>query len=141
MSVEFKALSRDLYTLWICYREGISVPSFIIVGYMWQVLMRRDLFNPSPHLWAAPKRPILNRVNINHRCLRKLAIKKIMYKRDCCKVYCFSCSFLTWNTFMLRCKQLILLEKRFLNSPIFLNYLFRLTAFTLIMWFLMIDNK
>ena len=36
------------------------MPSFFIVGYVWQVLGRRDLFVPHP--WAAPKRPMLNRV-------------------------------------------------------------------------------
>ena len=37
------------------------MPSFIIVEYMWPILRRRDYFC-SIHLWAAPKRPILNKV-------------------------------------------------------------------------------
>ena len=37
--------------LWVRYN------CFIIVGYVWQILWRG-----SPHPWAAPKKPILNRV-------------------------------------------------------------------------------
>ena len=42
--------------------SGISVPSFIIVWYMQHILGREGLFGPPPHPWAAPKKPILNRV-------------------------------------------------------------------------------
>ena len=35
------------------------MPSFIIVGYAWQIL-GRGVFLP-PHPWAVPKRPILNK--------------------------------------------------------------------------------
>ena len=40
------------------------MPSFIIVGYVWQILGTEGLFAPH-HLdpWAASKQPILNRVN------------------------------------------------------------------------------
>ena len=47
------------------------MPSFIILGYVLQILGRRDLFvylsppPPSPtHLCVAPKNPILNRVKL-----------------------------------------------------------------------------
>ena len=36
------------------------MPSFIILGYVWQILGRKGLF--APHPWAALKSPILNRV-------------------------------------------------------------------------------
>ena len=39
---------------------GITVPSFIIVGYIWQILGRGSLF--ALHLWKILKRSILNRV-------------------------------------------------------------------------------
>ena len=38
------------------------MPSFIIVGYEWQILGKRGLFAPLPPLWAALRKPILNRV-------------------------------------------------------------------------------
>ena len=42
----------------------MNVPSFIIAGYVWQILGGGG-FLPSPsHPWAAPKMPILNRVRI-----------------------------------------------------------------------------
>ena len=44
------------------------MPKFIIVGYVWQIL-GRGAFLPPTHLWAAPKKPILNRVNhSSHSC-------------------------------------------------------------------------
>ena len=47
------------------------MPSFIIVGYVWQIL-GRDLFDhiPTPHLWAAPKCPSLNRVKSCKRVMQ-----------------------------------------------------------------------
>ena len=45
----------------------LKLPSFIIVRYVWQIIgrRRRGLFGaPLPRQpWAAPKRPVLNRVN------------------------------------------------------------------------------
>ena len=44
------------------------MPSFIIVGYVWQILGREGFFAPppsSPHPWAAPKLSIRNRVKVN----------------------------------------------------------------------------
>ena len=38
------------------------MPSFIIEGYVWQILGRGEGPFCPPHLWAAPKNPILNRV-------------------------------------------------------------------------------
>ena len=40
----------------------MTVPSFIIVGFVWQILGRGP-FCPTPHPWAVPKRTVLNRVN------------------------------------------------------------------------------
>ena len=39
----------------------MTVPSFIIVGYVWQILGRMGV-GPFAHPLAAQKRPILNRV-------------------------------------------------------------------------------
>ena len=41
-----RGVSRDSYILWIFFRYSISVPSFIIVGYVWQILRRGALFGP-----------------------------------------------------------------------------------------------
>ena len=58
-------VSHDLHIFWIFHRYGITVSSFIIVGYAWQV-SGRGTFPPSrptlPDLWAVPKKPMLNRV-------------------------------------------------------------------------------
>ena len=38
---------RDLYMFWIFVKQVITVLSFIIVGYVWQILGRRgDIFAP-----------------------------------------------------------------------------------------------
>ena len=46
-----------------CFK--LTVPSFINVGYVWQILERDGLFAPTlPDPWVAPRKPILNRVKI-----------------------------------------------------------------------------
>ena len=55
--------SQECVTWCIYFLEGISVPSFIIVGYMWQIFGRRVFL--SFHSWAARKRPILDGIKIN----------------------------------------------------------------------------
>ena len=55
-------VSHDSYIFLIFFRQGLTVPSFIIVGYVWQILGRGPFC--SPHLWAALKKRILNRVKI-----------------------------------------------------------------------------
>ena len=50
-----RGVSHDSYIFWIFFGEGINVPSFIIVGYVRQIL-GRVAFLP-PHPWAAPKSP------------------------------------------------------------------------------------
>ena len=37
------------------------MPSFTIVGYVWKILGRGGFLSP-PYPWAAPKKPILNKV-------------------------------------------------------------------------------
>ena len=37
---------RDSYIFWIFFRQGVTVPSFIIVGYMWQILERGPFWPP-----------------------------------------------------------------------------------------------
>ena len=39
-----RGVLRDWYIFWIFFRQGKSVPSSIIVGYVWQILGRRGLF-------------------------------------------------------------------------------------------------
>ena len=57
-------VSRDSYSFLIFLRSCMTVPSFIIVGYVWQILRTGAFCPPLPvYPWAAPKKPILNRVN------------------------------------------------------------------------------
>ena len=42
------------------YLGKLTVPSFMIAGYVWQIVRREILF--APHPWAAPKKPLLKRV-------------------------------------------------------------------------------
>ena len=59
----WRGVSRGSCIFWIFHRYRITVPSFIIAGYVWQILGRRYLFAPyTPYRWADPKKPILNRV-------------------------------------------------------------------------------
>ena len=60
-------VSRVSYIFWILFGLGITVPSFIIVRYVWRIL-GRGAFCPPPHPWAAPKRPILNRAKMYLFC-------------------------------------------------------------------------
>ena len=57
-----RGTSRDSYSFWNFFRQGVTVPSFIIVGYVWQILERGGLFALPPHPWLARKKSILNRV-------------------------------------------------------------------------------
>ena len=47
--------SRDSYIFCIFLRQSITLPSFIIVAYVWQILERGPSW--TSHLLAAPKRP------------------------------------------------------------------------------------
>ena len=73
------------------------MPSFIIAEYVWQILGRGVFVSP-PHPWAAPKMPILNRVN-NHSFdivhMEQLWIRSIK----------ISGSFNTITTYRFRCVQ------------------------------------
>ena len=51
-----KIVSRRLHIFRIVFRLGITVPSFIALGYVWQILGTGELLGPHP--WTAPKRPI-----------------------------------------------------------------------------------
>ena len=60
-----RGVSRDSYIFWIFLGLCITVPRFITVGYVWQILGRGAIFPLlPPHPWAALKKPILNRVKI-----------------------------------------------------------------------------
>ena len=64
---------------------GITVPSFIIVGYIWQVLRRGNIF--APHPWTTPKRPIPNRVkNYGTRYSLDYNLNSRKDKRNCSKL-------------------------------------------------------
>ena len=41
-------MSRDSYSFWIFFRKGITVLSFIIVGYVWQIVGKGEPFWPPP---------------------------------------------------------------------------------------------
>ena len=64
--------------------------SFIIVGYLWQVL-GRGIFLPSLLLpWAAPKKPTMNRVNniiFPNKDKKKLMFLLQLYQQDTIKKY------------------------------------------------------
>ena len=49
-----------IYILGIFFMLDITVPSLIIIRYVWQILRKETFLSPYP--WAAPKKPILNRV-------------------------------------------------------------------------------
>ena len=49
-------VSRDSYVFWIFFREGITVPGFIIVRYVWQILGRRAPFCPLPPIREQPRK-------------------------------------------------------------------------------------
>ena len=40
-----RGVSLDSYIFWIFFRQGIIVPSFFIVGYMWQILGEKMLMS------------------------------------------------------------------------------------------------
>ena len=69
--------------LWVRYN------CFIIVGYVWQILWRG-----SPHPWAAPKKPILNRVkdffSKYDQIRRKLWIWSYLLKKSLMENFVFS---------------------------------------------------
>ena len=43
-----RGMSRDSYSFWNLFRQGIAVPSFIIVGYVRQILERGPFLPPPP---------------------------------------------------------------------------------------------
>ena len=63
-----RGMLRDSYIFWIFFRWGITVSSFIIAGYAWQILGRGTFLPPLPHPRASPKNSILNRVNNWQHC-------------------------------------------------------------------------
>ena len=65
-----RGVSHGSYVFCI-FRWSITMSSFFIVRYVLQILWREGfLLPPLPHLWAAPKLPILNRVNEKlHSCV------------------------------------------------------------------------
>ena len=58
---ELKLCVTYLYGFWIFFSQGITVPSFIIMGFVSNILGKGPLCS-SPHPWAASGRAILNRV-------------------------------------------------------------------------------
>ena len=88
-----RGASRDSYILRIFFRYSISVPSFIIVGYVWQILRRGALFGPLPHLRAAPKNPFLNRVKFDFSYLNINSIRNKF--SDLQQIICDSVDILT----------------------------------------------
>ena len=60
VSAELKRCATWFMYFWIFFRQGTTVPSFINVGYVWQILGWGAFL--TPHSWAVPKKPILNRI-------------------------------------------------------------------------------
>ena len=64
------------------------MPSFIIVGYVWQILGRGELFaSPPPDPWAVSKMPVLNRVKTINFFWGGIASAIFQNKLICCKHY------------------------------------------------------
>ena len=63
MLSELQGYVMRLIIFRIFFRYGTSVPSFIIVEYLRQILGWGALLHPPPRPWEVPKRPILNSVN------------------------------------------------------------------------------
>ena len=62
---------------------SITVSSFIIAGYMWQILERGASCPPPPpplDPWTAPKKPILNGVKDVIHILKLLLVRMIAYQ-------------------------------------------------------------
>ena len=68
---------------WTFFREGITVPNFIIVGYVWQTLGRGAFI--LSHTWTATKMAILNRIKpLDYWICYKLHFKSALH----CKCLC-----------------------------------------------------
>ena len=74
--------------------------SFIIVGYMWQILGREPK-SPPPHPWAALKKPTLNRVNMGNSFFQKTCRKWVL--QFSLNIFCQPS---TWHTMKTNCKTL-----------------------------------
>ena len=61
-SVKNADVSRSQRVFYMIFGSslGVTVPSLIIIGYIWQISGRGRLF--APHPWTMPKWPILKRV-------------------------------------------------------------------------------
>ena len=49
-------VSRYSYIFWIFFRQGVTMPSFIIVGYVWQILGRGGSFCTPPPSVSSPRK-------------------------------------------------------------------------------------
>ena len=92
---DVRDVSRDLHLFWIFFIYSITVPNFIIKGYLWQILEMRGPF--CRHPWAAPKKPILYR-------FKKKAPTQV-----------FSCKFCDWLCY----HEHKTLKRSFSVTPIF----------------------
>ena len=81
-------VSRDLYIFWIFLRSGITLPSVIIVGYVWEILERRGSKKPPPphiireQLWKSPSWIGLNLLYSN------LLVNGYSSNEDCNLLHC-----------------------------------------------------
>ena len=53
-----KGVCHLIFIFWIFFTWGMTVPSFIFVGYVWQILGRRGFFAPPSNRWQYLKRLI-----------------------------------------------------------------------------------
>ena len=51
-----RSVSRDSHNFWIFLRLGITVPSFIILGYVWQILGRGTFLPIQPYIFEQPRK-------------------------------------------------------------------------------------
>ena len=119
-----RAVSRDLYVFWIFFTSGIAVSSFIIVGYVWQILG----ICPPPSV-STPKRSILNRVR-NFMQLFLPSVYKDPFQANMCDSAHFLCFSITSNVTIPCSVAFYLLSwVKALVSPLCLKHLIFLKTF------------
>ena len=77
IAAELKRSVTWFIYFWIFFGWDITVPSFFIVGYVWQILGRGGFLPPPPPSVSSPKKAHLNRVEIKNSNKGKLLGIKI----------------------------------------------------------------
>ena len=70
-------VSRDSYIFWFFFRQGVTVPSFIILGYVLQILGKETFCPPYPS--AVPKNPWIELKHLWKSVSKVYQTKMIMF--------------------------------------------------------------